>query len=380
MDTETMCNAPETACQFFESIAEWFTSQPGNLITAAIILGIAVVAAVIINAVCRAIAGKCVKDGEPTTAGLILKAVGKPVFLLLIASGIDVALHVLRITERAENIISRTYQAVFIVLAVWGALRIVKVINDRTISKLEEKNAVYNVLLLNLLRRTVKAVVWVVAILFIAKNSFNLDITAMLAGAGVIGLAIAFAAQNTIANIFGAITLILDKPFTVGDRILAGGKDGIVESIGLRSTTLRTLNGTRIAVPNKELSEVSIENLSSRSNFKQTFDIGLVYSTTDAQMRRAVEILHEILDNNYGFDMQNFPPKIAFGEMKDFSLNIGVVVWFPTTDFFEMMGLREKVNFEILKRFNEEKLEFAFPSQTLYLAGDTVRPVLVKNS
>lgn len=172
--------------------------------------------------------------------------------------------------------------------------------------------------------------------------------------------------------------MILDKPFNVGDRVNAGGKDGIVETVGLRSTKLRALDGTQWCVPNKEMSEISLQNLSRRPNFKHVFDIGLVYGTTPEKMSRAIEILHEILDAYPLFDSENQPAHIHFYALKDWSMNIQAIVWFQTTDYFVYLDNVEKINFEVLKRFNAEGLEFAFPSNTTYIAGDNTRPLMVE--
>lgn len=245
-------------------------------------------------------------------------------------------------------------------------------------TKAESNGNHLDFLVIDLITGVVKGIIWAVAILFIAENTFGINVSTILAGAGIFSLAIAFAAQNTIANMFGAVSLILDKPFTIGNRIIANGIDGIVEHVGLRSTRIRTLDGDLVTIPNKDLSECSIQNLTAKPNFKQTYSIGLVYSSTPEQMQKAIDILTDIFANSKLIDNEKALTRIGFGEMKDWSLNITVIAWFQTTDFFEMCGEKSRINFEILKRFNEAGLEFAYPSQTLYLAGDATRPVDIR--
>lgn len=297
--------------------------------------------------------------------------------IFIVGTSALAGLALLNLNPRIVTLLQRLY-ALLMALAVINALTAVvdafcqslASIAARTESKLDD-------LLADLIKRISKPTIWVLGAFFVAQNVFKLNISAILASAGVLGLAIAFAAQNTIANIFGAISIILDKPFEVGERINLAGKDGIVESVGLRSTKLRSLDGTLWTVPNKELAETSIQNFTKRPNFKHIYDISLVYQTTPEQMRQALTILHDILDHHPLFDMEKLPPRIHFYEMKDWSLNIQAIVWFQTTDFFAKLDAQQSINLDILERFNAAGLDFAFPSQTAYLAGDPARPLLL---
>ncbi|MBR0458360.1 MAG: mechanosensitive ion channel family protein, partial [Victivallales bacterium] len=247
----------------------------------------------------------------------------------------------------------------------------------------KKKGATYDELLIDLLLSCSKVTLWSVAILFGAQNIFGLNISSILAGAGVLGLAIAFAAQNTISNIFGAISLILDKPFKIGDMIQVDGdttKAGIVVAIGLRSTKVRSLDGMLWFIPNSELSAKSIRNVSRRPNFKHSFDIGLTYSSSGNQIQQAQDILREALEECPLIDSAKQPSLIHFTEFKDWSLNINVIVWFQTTSFLEFMKERDQLNLKILERFNAAGLNFAFPSNTTYLAGTSAPLHLIQDN
>lgn len=285
----------------------------------------------------------------------------------------------LGLSSHSQRVAATVVDLLFIAALVWGLLRLVDYANDHFKFSAQNDHNPFNGLLFDLLRRFSKAIIWVIAVLFAAQNVLNFDIAALLAGAGVAGLAIAFAAQNTIANFFGAITLIMDRPFTEGDRVKIGDKEGLIETVGLRSTLIRSLSGTLIAVPNREMAESAIENVTRRPNFKHIFNLRLVYSTSPEKMDRALALLHEILDGNPMFDMANSPPRIAFSELKDWSLNVTAIVWFQTTDYFVYLAELSRINSMILRRFHEEGLEFAFPSTTNYLAGDSSRPVKVQS-
>jgi MscS family membrane protein len=235
-------------------------------------------------------------------------------------------------------------------------------------------------LIVALLRKAIKITLVVVSVLFIGQSILGLNITALVAGAGICGLAIAFAAKDAISNVFGSITIILDRPFQVGDRIQVSGITGVVERVGFRSTRIRTLDGCVVTTPNNIMATAAIENFNARPYIKYTFGLGLTYDTPAEKMERAMEILHEIFDNHKGMS-EDLPPRINFTAFNDFSLNIAVIVWYHPGDYFEACGWMTEKNLEILKRFNAEGLEFAFPTSTTFLAGDSSRTleVAVKN-
>lgn len=376
-DNRIALNSPalDSIGDYLHRLATWFDAERGDLMlfSGVLLASIAIAAAVLF--VIKFIVRQMAARQKGAMFCLFLSKLSLAATLFIVGTSALAGLVLLDLDPRVIRVLHRLY-ALLMALAVINALTAVidafcqglASMAKRTESKLDD-------LLADLIKRISKPALWILGAFFIAQNIFKLNISAILASAGVLGLAIAFAAQNTIANIFGAISIILDKPFEVGERINLGGKDGIVEAVGLRSTKLRSLDGTLWTVPNKELAEASIQNFTKRPNFKHIFDVALVYNTTPAQMRQALAIMHDILDQHPLFDMEKLPPRIHFAEMKDWSLNIQAIVWFQTTDFFGKLDAQEKINFEILERFNAAGLEFAFPSQTTYVAGDPVRPL-----
>ncbi len=233
----------------------------------------------------------------------------------------------------------------------------------------------FDPLLVGVVKRILKFVVGLIAFFFIGQNILNLNITALLAGAGVAGLAVAFAAQDSIANFFGSVMLIIDKPFTVGDVIKIDSFLGTVERVGLRSTTLRGLNGHLFTIPNKNAAGVPVENITKRPSIKNVINLGLTYDTPPEKMERAMAILNEIFVDYDGYQPET-PSLIHFTEFKDFSLNIQVIFWVHPGDFIKNLNVTNKTNLEILRRFNAEGLNFAFPTHTAYLT--TAEPLAAK--
>ena len=174
------------------------------------------------------------------------------------------------------------------------------------------------------------------------------------------GLAFALAAKDSISNLFAGFTIFTDKPFKLKDRIIIDGYDGVVEEIGIRSTRIRLLNGRLVTMPNSNLVNDAVVNISSEPSRKITMDLGLVYDTSYKEMKRAEEILQEISEENP--DVEKCIT--AFTTFGDFALTIRYIYYIRKgADIF---GTMDAVNMEILRRFEEEKLEFAYPTQMIY--------------
>lgn len=365
------------ASSFFDPIVQgisevcgWVSAQRLNLLLMAVGLLITAAVMVVISWVLRRIVRKLTNATDGHLDRHLTARLQLPIMILLGATGFMISVQIVALPPSFNRFLPRVYYAVISLVVFWCILRVINFL-DAYFKGIALKTAnSMNELLIDLARRALKAAIYIIAIIFIAQNIFHLNVSALLAGAGVAGLAVAFAAQNTLANIFGAATLILDKPFKVGDMIEMSGTTGVVEAVGLRSTRLRSLDGTVWYVPNRQMADSTLRNCTQRPSFKYAFDIGLVYETTPQQMRRAVEILHEILDSNPLFDLKTTPPRIYFSELRDWSLNISVTVWFQTCDFFAMQEARHEINFKILERFNADGLNFAFPSTTNYLTSN----------
>ena len=347
--------------------AAWFDAQKANLLLAAVVAAIGIVAALVVWYVfARLLKGIFGRFSD--LAGRIFAKFGAPAAWATLLIGLSWANRMVDLPGQIDRMLDKLFYSLFILVFVWGVLRVVGACDDHFAAKREKNpDAGMDKLVADLIRRAVKTVVWIVTILFVAQNIFRFNVTALITGAGVAGLAIAFAAQNTIANIFGALSIVLDKIFKVGDFVDVGGKRGTVEGVGFRSTKLRSLDGTLWNLPNRVVADAAIENISMRKNIKCTFTLSLVYSTTPEQMQQALDILKGICDNYAGFDQQTAPAKFSFTSFSASSLDIGVIVWFNTRDFMESQRMKQELNLLILERFNAAGLSFAYPSVTNYI-------------
>jgi MscS family membrane protein len=216
--------------------------------------------------------------------------------------------------------------------------------------------------LLPVIRRVVLGVVWTIGIMT-SLNNVGVDVGALLAGLGIGGLAFALAAQDTLKNIFGGLTILTDQPFKIGDRIKVDGFDGVVETIGIRSTRIRTLEKRLVTIPNYKMGDISIENITREPMRRVLIKIGLTYDTSPEKMRKAIEILKNVPNAVEEVDRENL--QAVFSDFSSSSMDITFIYW--VTAAGNVMETPSKVNFEILDAFNREGLNFAFPSQTIYL-------------
>jgi MscS family membrane protein len=228
------------------------------------------------------------------------------------------------------------------------------------------EDASFDKQLFPLLRRVVKYFVVLVAILVTAQN-LGLEITSLLAGLSIGGLALGLAAQDTLANLFGAIALFIDKPCAVGDRVKVESFDGVVEEIGLRSTRIRNLDGHLVTIPNKTMGNTPITNVSKRPNIKTVMNIGITYDTPAERVQQAAAILNEVFKGH----PMTADAWVSFNQFADSALNFLVIHWWNSTDYKAYLGGMQEMNLNLKARFDAAGISFAFPTRTLYVKQDS---------
>ena len=220
--------------------------------------------------------------------------------------------------------------------------------------------------------KTLRLFIVVIGGIIIIQNLTGLKIGPLLASLGIGGLAVALAAKDSIANFFGTLTILFDKPFQVGQRITLDKYDGTVENVGFRSTRIRTLAGHLVTIPNDKLVNSSVENIGERPHIRWLTNIGITYDTPPDKVEIAVQIIREILENHEGMK-EDFPPRVFFNGFNDWSLNIMVVVWYHPPNYWDYQAWLQNTCLEIMRRFEAEDIDFAFPSRTIYMANDDKR-------
>ncbi|MCD6227575.1 mechanosensitive ion channel family protein [Candidatus Micrarchaeota archaeon] len=215
----------------------------------------------------------------------------------------------------------------------------------------------------NLLNQILKAVVWFIAIIFIISN-LGYDISALVAGLGIGGIAVAFALQNILSDIFAYFSIQFDKPFTTGDFIVIGKDSGTVKKIGLKSTRIKTYSGgEELVISNKELTEERVHNYKKMDTRNVIFQFGITYDTPVSKIKQIPKMITQLINKIK-------PAKVKYVHFKkfgDFALIFEVVYNIPTGDYETYLKIQEKINISIMELFKKNKIEMAYPTQTIYL-------------
>jgi MscS family membrane protein len=298
---------------------------------------------------------------------LFIELAHTPIKVISFVIFLHIGLQVFRWPAWLELWISRALQLVVAISLTYMLLRLV----DIFIVHWRKRNSVrddksFNEQLFPIISKTLKVFIVVIAALVTSQN-LGLNITGVLASLSIGGLALGLAAQDTVANLFGAVAVFADKPFQIGDTIKLESIEGVVESIGLRSTRIRNPDGFLITVPNKTMGNATITNVTRRPTIRTVMDIGLTYDTSPEKVRRAVEIIKKI----YGSHEKTKDLIVAFNQFAASSLNIRVIHQWNGLDYKAYMAGLQDLNLQVQESFESEKIAFAFPTQTIYMKQDS---------
>lgn len=282
----------------------------------------------------------------------------KPPFYLFISA--YVALQFIQFKE----IIDRALLAVFLfVVAIQVILTLQKLI-DFVVKKIflkEDEKTGDKEAIIKLSTQLIKALLWIIGGLTILSN-LGIDVTSMITGLGIGGIAIALALQNVLSDMFASFSIFIDKPFKVGDYIKAGSDSGTVEKIGIKTTRLRTLQGQELIISNKKMTDSVIENYRRMKKRRKSFDIGVLYETDPKKLRKIPEILEKIIEKH---DKVEFN-RATLSEFGSFSINYSVVYTLKSKDYALYAKTQQGISYDIIEAFKKEKIEFAYPTQLVY--------------
>lgn len=211
----------------------------------------------------------------------------------------------------------------------------------------------------------IKVIVWMMGIVFLLDN-FGYNVSTIIAGLGIGGIAIALAAQTILGDLFSYFVILFDRPFEIGDFIVLDDKKGVVEYIGIKTTRLRTLSGEQLVCSNKDLTDSRVHNFKRMEKRRVVFNFGVTYQTTAEKLKAIPRIAKKIISEKSGvlFDRGHFS---GFG---DFSLNFEFVYYILSSDYVIYMDKQQAVNFEIFECFQKQGIEFAYPTNTLFINRD----------
>ncbi len=247
-----------------------------------------------------------------------------------------------------------------LIIGIYYVVRGIQKIIDYGFHKIIEKKQ--DTAVVNLLSKITKIVLWVIAIIIILQN-LGYNISTLAAGLGIGGLAIAFAIQNILGDIFASFSIYFDRPFQIGDFIIVGSDMGTVKKIGIKSTRIQTLQGEELVISNKELTEIRIHNYKKMEKRRIVFTFGVVYKTPTEKVRKIPDIVKNIINSVNLAETD----RVHFNKFGDSSLNFEVVYYLNSSDYNEYMDVQQQINLAIKQEFEKEKVEFAYPTQTVFI-------------
>lgn len=303
----------------------------------------------------------------------LLDAFERPVHFFLFIFAIYAGLNISPLTFIADHpSVDQLLRSFFIICFIWGFYNLSDTTHGIAMRVLLKAGIEFDLALSNVVSTTLRILLVILGFVMIAKE-WNYDITGFIASLSIGSLAVALAAKDSLANVFGSLVIIIDKPFIIGDWISANGIEGTVEKITFRSTCLRTFPQELVYIPNSLLSNTAITNFTKREKRRVDFILGLTYSTTYQQMQAFVQRLRDYLLHNE--DVFDEGILVTFQDFGGSSLDIRVVCYTKTSTSAEFMSVRQQINLDIMKMLDEDGLGCAFPSTSVYFET----PIVQKN-
>lgn len=282
---------------------------------------------------------------------------GAPLAYLGIAQA---ALRILTLTPRVERIIDMAGIVLLTLIAIVFTVALVRYGFEEYMRK-QGEDATRDRALKGVVSLT-KALVWIIGALFLLDN-LGFKISTVVAGLGIGGIAVALAAQTILGDLFAYFTILFDRPFEIGDFVVVGDFSGTIERFGIKTTRIASLGGEQIVVSNKDLTDSRVRNYKRMARRRVVFRLGVTYQTPAERLREIPGIVADVFREIEGATLD----RVHFFSYGDFSLVYEVVYYVDGNDYARYMDLQQKANLAIYEEFGKRKIEFAYPTQTLYL-------------
>lgn len=369
-DSETIVGA---TTGLVEETAEWLTTSPdwwlAGAVAGGVFGGLMVLRWMLLIGLSQAGATK-----PESQFALVHSLVKKTGTLFLLAVGLYAASRTIEMPPNLNLVINRLAIIIIVIQgAIWLFHLIMGLLRRYAESRPEDANNLRNAMAL--IRTLLLMVISSVALLMILDN-LGINVTALVAGLGVGGIAIGLAAQGIFRDIFGSLSIVLDKPFTTGDFIVFGDMMGTVDRIGLQSTRIRSLSGEQIVVSNSDLLSTRIRNYKRMYERRIQFAVGVTYETDHEDLKQIPDIIRESVESQ---ELTRFD-RSHFKSFADFALVFETVYFVLDRDYNRYMDIQQAINLDIHKRFQAQGIEFAYPTQTLHVAAMGADPVKTRPS
>jgi MscS family membrane protein len=367
---------PVPAADFLEHLVDsvlalFDVKESGNTTTHYVISALFLVGAFLLR---RAVTGlifhwlkKLASKTETTLDDKLFPALETPVATFVMVTGIFASLKVLKLSADSDRYISYGSTVAFSLVIFWGLLRTFNAVLDHAHEIAREKQMGVAAFM-PWIKKTLIAVFVVFGVLLTAQ-SLGFNVQTFLTGLGIGGLAFALAAQDTIANLFGSIVVAIDQPFKIGETVKIGASQGVVEDIGLRSTKIRLVDKSLVAIPNKSVASEAIVNLSRFTGRRSEQVFGLTYDTTPAQLEAVVAEIRAIISAESEVDPASV--MVYFRDLNASSLDVWTAYVTRSPDNNLHLATRQRINLAIMRAIAARGLSFAFPTQTVIHAGAT---------
>ncbi|MAF13737.1 MAG: mechanosensitive ion channel protein MscS [Parcubacteria group bacterium] len=265
------------------------------------------------------------------------------------------------------EIVNEGVQILFLIIIIWevvnGLAKLVDYFASKYLAQTVGKGgAGQSKAMVQALNIIVKMILWLLGLTLLLAN-LGVNVTSIIASLGIGGLAIALALQNILSDIFSSFSIYIDKPFKIGDFIVIGDHSGTVEKIGLKTTRVRTLQGQELVLSNNELTSARVENFKQMEKRRVLFTLGVIYEIKPAQLEKIPSIIQEIVKGVKGADFD----RCHFKSYGDSSLNFEIAYYVNSAEYIDYLNINQKVNLAIFNRFTKEKIEFAYPTRTVYM-------------
>ena len=295
---------------------------------------------------------------------VIFYSLEAPVKFAIILLGIWIAIHRLVYPDSFVQVVDNAYSILIVLDITWFFGRLFSSLLQVYWGK--QSNGQANKMM-PIIKRTILVIVWLIGIVM-ALSNVGVNISALLGTLGIGGIAFALAAQDTVKNVFGAFTILTDKPFSIGDTIRVDSYEGTVVDVGVRSTKIMNYDKRIITFPNYKITDTSIVNISSEPMRRVVLNLGLTYDTTSEKMKEALELLKSIPKRVENVSSNPSDIVAVFTEYSDSALVIMYIYFIEKQG--DILGVTSNMNMEILAAFNKAGLNLAFPTRTVYIQKD----------
>jgi small-conductance mechanosensitive channel len=272
-------------------------------------------------------------------------------------------IHYLHLSPRVSKLVSTVTTVVIVYFVIRIILSIIRKLLEAYV--LKQENGETKLKQITGIMVVINIAVWAMGAVFLFDN-LGYNVTAIITGLGIGGIAIALAAQNILGDLFNYFVIFFDRPFEVGDFIVVDDKRGTVEYIGIKTTRIKSISGEQIIISNSNLTSSRLHNFRRMEQRRAIFTIGVVYGTSLDKLKKIPDLITQII---IAEPLTN-PDRVHFAAYGEFSLNFEVVFFVQSSDYKQFMDIVQDVNFKIYEAFEKEGIEFAYPTQTIHLKKD----------